>query len=151
MASVVGLAASLAKPFEGLFLRPYFCPAGYPTIGYGHLLSHQRGADLAQFAPITWTQADDLLLADLALAYRAVRRLCPVPLTDGQAAALTDFTFNLGAGALQSSTLRRLILRGELSGAAAQFLRWNHAGGRVLPGLTRRRAADRFLFLSAPQ
>ena len=79
---------------------------------------------------------------------RAVLRLWPVPLTQGQYDALVSFSFNLGAGALQSSTLRRKIMRGDYEGAADEFPRWVFAGGRRMVGLVRRREAKRALFLS---
>ena len=132
----------LIKQFEGLYLKAYRCPAGVPTIGYGHT------AGVAMGQTITQQQADDYLRRDVRQFERAVARLVSVPLTQGQFDALVSFAFNLGEGALAQSTLLRLLNAGDYAGAAAQFDRWNKAGGRVLPGLVRRRAAERALFES---
>ena len=134
----------LIKQFEGLYLNAYRCPAGVPTIGYGHT------AGVAMGQTITQQQADDYLRRDVRQFARAVARLVTVPLTQGQFDALVSFAFNLGEGALAQSTLLRLLNAGDYAGAAAQFDRWNKAGGRVLPGLVRRRAAERALFESRP-
>ena len=134
----------LIKQFEGLYLKAYRCPAGVPTIGYGHT------AGVAMGQTITQQQADDYLRRDVRQFERAVARLATVPLTQGQFDALVSFAFNLGEGALAQSTLLRLLNAGDYAGAAAQFDRWNKAGGRVLPGLVRRRAAERALFESRP-
>ena len=132
----------LIKQFEGLYLQAYRCPAGVPTIGYGHT------AGVAMGQTITQQQADDYLRRDVRQFERAVERQVSVPLTQGQFDALVSFAFNLGEGALAQSTLLRLLNAGDYAGAAAQFDRWNKAGGRVLPGLVRRRAAERALFES---
>lgn len=134
----------LIKQFEGLYLKAYRCPAGVPTIGYGHT----AGVSMGQ--TITQQQADDYLRRDVRQFERAVARLVTVPLTQGQFDALVSFAFNLGEGALAQSTLMRLLNAGDYAGAAAQFDRWNKAGGRVLPGLVRRRAAERALFEARP-
>ncbi|MFO1242127.1 MAG: lysozyme [Rickettsiales bacterium] len=127
----------LIKRFEGFSAMPYRCPAGYWTIGYGHVLS--------QYAKMLLTQegAEIWLRGDLVKAERAVHRLLPVLLTQHQFDALVSFTYNLGAGALQRSTLRQKILRGEHHLAAQEFKKWVYAGGRKLPGLVRRRVAKR--------
>ena len=136
-----GLA--LIKEFEGLYLKAYRCPAGVPTIGYGHT------AGVAMGQTISEQQADEYLRRDVRMFERAVDRLVKVPLAQGQFDALVSFAFNLGAGALQSSTLLRMLNSGDYAGAAAQFGRWTKAGGRVLPGLVRRREAERRLFEGA--
>lgn len=151
MDRALDLACALAKPFEGCSLTAYHDPVGFPTIGHGHLLSREAWAPLDRWPPITQGFADALLEEDMAKALRAVRRLVKVPVTDEQAAALADFAFNLGAGALQASTLLRMVNRGDLADAAEQFARWNKAGGRIMRGLTRRRLTERNLFLSAPE
>ena len=145
------LACGLAKPFEGCSLVAYHDPVGFPTIGHGHLLSREAWAPLDRYPPITQGFADALLEEDMDKALRAVLRLVKVPVSPEQAAALADFAFNLGAGALQMSTLLRMLNRGDLADAAEQFARWNMAGGRILRGLTRRRLTERNLFLSAPE
>lgn len=136
-----GLA--LIKRFEGFSAQLYDDAAGYATIGYGHLL--QPGEDFS--AGITRADADRLLRADVRIAQGAVLRLIDHPLTDGQYDALVSFTFNVGGGALQRSTLRRKINRGELAAAPAEFHRWVYAGGRRLRGLVRRREAEIACFL----
>ena len=134
----------LIKQFEGFSATPYYCPAGYLTIGYGHVIQQNES-----FFHIDKRQAENLLRDDVQVAEAAVCRLIPVPLHDGQYAALVSFTYNLGAGALQASTLRRKLLRGAYDAAAAEFPRWVYAGGRKLVGLVRRRAAERELFSSS--
>ncbi len=131
----------LIKRFEGFSPDVYTCPAGYPTIGYGHLIREWENLTC-----LTETQAEILLRRDVQVAERAVLRLISVPLTDGQFDALASFTYNLGAGALQRSTLRRKVNR-ELHGEVpAQFMRWVWAGGRKLKGLIRRREAESLLY-----
>lgn len=149
------LAEELAAPFEGLhrlgadgMIYPYHDPVGYPTIGYGHLLSRVRWEALSKYPAITKAEASQMLLVDLNKAARGVSRLIRVPLTDEQFAALIDFSFNVGTGNLEISTLRRLVNRQEYAAAAEQFSRWVFAAGVKLPGLVRRRAAERALFLA---
>lgn len=134
----------LIKRFEGCRLAAYICPAGVLTIGYGH-----TGADVRRGQVISQVQADTLLARDYARFEIAVRRLVHVAVTDNQLGALVSFAFNVGTGNLQKSTLLRMLNAGDRLGAANQFKRWNRAGGRVLEGLTTRRAAERSLFLLA--
>ena len=133
----------LIKDSEGFRSEPYICAAGYWTIGWGSCTGIT-----ADSPPITMAEGEELLVKDLVRFERAVPRLCPVPLSQGQYDALVSFSFNLGAGALQSSTLRRKIMREDFEGAANEFPRWVFAGGRRLAGLVRRREAERALFLS---
>ena len=141
-----GLA--LIKRFEGLAPEIYICPAGWPTIGYGHVVrEHER----ERFADgIDEATADDVLRRDVETAERAALRLVRVPLQDGQFDALGSFTFNLGAGALQRSTLRRKVNRREHDAVPAEFRRWVWAGGRKLKGLIRRREAEAVLYAGGP-
>ena len=136
------LAARLIRRFEGLSLAPYLCPAGLPTIGYGHVIlpseAHLRGG-------ITLDDAEALLMRDLAWAMRAARGVGRV-LTEGQAAALASLVFNIGIGEWQESTIRRLVVAGDMAGAAAQFGRWNKVKGVENKGLTKRRAVERRIF-----
>ena len=122
----------------------YICPAGYPTIGYGHVvLAHEQD----QFASgITQGEATELLRKDVRIAERAVLRLISVPLTDGQFDALISFTFNLGAGALQRSTLRLKVNRGEHESVPPELMKWVWAAGKTLPGLVRRRRLESILY-----
>lgn len=134
----------LIKRFEGFSPTVYICPAGYPTIGYGHLVRDLEQDRYQQ--GITEQEAEDLLRRDVKVAERALLRLIDVPLTDGQYDALVSFTFNLGAGALQRSTLRRKVNREEHADVPAQLMRWVWAGGRRLQGLIRRREAEVLLY-----
>ncbi|HRK98471.1 MAG TPA: lysozyme [Alphaproteobacteria bacterium] len=132
----------LIKRFEGFSAKVYICPAGYPTIGYGHVVKPHEDFS----AGIDEAQAEELLRQDAVIAERAVLRLISVPLTDGQFDALVSFTYNLGGGALQRSTLRRKINREEHAEVPEQFMRWVWAGGRKLKGLVRRREAEISLY-----
>lgn len=134
--------------FEGFSSTIYTCPAGYPTIGYGHVvLAHER----EQFAAgVTQAEATELLRQDARIAERAVLRLISVPLTDGQFDALVSFTFNLGAGALQRSTLRRKVNRGEHESVPSELMKWVWAARKKLPGLVRRRQAEGGAYAFAP-
>ena len=138
--NTVGL--NLIKDFEGLRLNSYRDAVGVWTIGYGHTGTAGPGQR------ITNAQATALLREDVATFENAVTRAVRVPVTANQFAALVSFTYNVGSGALNSSTLLRRLNAGDTLGAADEFLRWNRAGGQVLAGLTRRRVAERDLFLS---
>lgn len=140
MRHVTDAGLNLIKRFEGFSSTIYICSAGYPTIGYGHVvLAHEQD----QFATgITQAEATELLRKDVRIAERAVLRLISVPLTDGQFNALVSFTFNLGAGALQRSTLRRKVNRGEHKSVPVELMKWVWAAGKRLPGLLSRRIAE---------
>lgn len=133
-----GLA--LIRQFEGLRLRAYRDAVGVATIGYGTT----RGVKMGQ--EISKERAEELLREDVARFEGYIDRLVRVPLTQGQYDALSSFVYNLGPGALEGSTLLRLLNAGDYSGAAAQFDRWVYASGRKLSGLVKRRAAERALF-----
>jgi lysozyme len=132
---------SLLKRHEGLRLKAYRDVAGVWTIGYGH-----TGPDVHDGLVITGEQAEQLLLADVREAQDALS-LVTVPLTDAQKDALTSFIFNVGVGAFKGSTLLRKLNAGDYLGAADEFPRWNKAGGRVVAGLSKRRADERHLFM----
>lgn len=134
-------AVELIKGFEGVRLKAYDDGVGVMTIGVGHINGVQ-GGDI-----ITEDQADDYLRDDLGTAESAVSRLVKVPLNQCQFDALVSFTFNLGAGALASSTLLKKLNAGDYGASGDEFLRWNRAGGRIMAGLTKRRMAERMLFL----
>jgi GH24 family phage-related lysozyme (muramidase) len=146
MRNISKTGLDVIKRFEGFSPTVYICPAGYPTIGYGHLVKpHER----ERFARgITAEQAETLLRQDVQTAERAVLRLITVPLTDGQFDALVSFTFNLGAGALQRSTLRRRVNCGDHAAVPAEFGKWVWAGGRKLQGLVRRRGEETSIYTS---
>lgn len=130
--------------FEGFSPVIYICPAGYPTIGYGHLVTE---ANKEQFLDgMDEDEALELLRSDVGKAERAVLRLIAVPLTQGQFDALVSFTFNLGSGALQRSTLRRKVNREEHDDVPAELMKWIWAGGRKLKGLVKRRKAESLFY-----
>jgi lysozyme len=147
LANVVPQAAiDLVKRFEGFHrlpkhdphrAYPYICPAGYWTIGYGHLCDSNH-------LPITEREGDAYLAADLQIALQATLKFCPVMATepDARLAAIVDFTFNLGAGRLQASTLRRRVNQRDWVAAGRELRRWVRGGGKVLPGLVVRREAE---------
>ncbi|MEY3665655.1 MAG: hypothetical protein RLZZ153_1837 [Pseudomonadota bacterium] len=146
MTTVPKAAVDLAKRFEGFHrvpkhdpgrAHPYVCPAGYWTIGYGHLCDPRH-------PPINEVEAEAYLAQDLQTALNATLRFCPVLATqlEGRLAAITDFTFNLGAGRLQVSTLRRRINQRDWIAAGQELRRWVYGGGKVLPGLVARREAE---------
>ena len=139
-------AIDLAQRFEGFHrvaktdpgrAHPYICPAGFWTIGFGHLCD-------ATHQPITVAEGEAYLAADMVDALKATLRYCPVLAaeTDGRLAAIVDFTFNLGAGRLQTSTLRRRVNQQDWGAAAFELRRWVYGGGVVLPGLVIRREAE---------
>ena len=130
----------LIKRFEGFSPTIYICPAGYPTIGYGHVVQEDERDQFAE--GIDEQEAENLLQRDVRWAERGVLRLIDVPLTDGQFDALVSFTFNLGIGALQRSTLRRKVNREEHAQVPREFMRWVWAGGKRLKGLERRRSTE---------
>jgi GH24 family phage-related lysozyme (muramidase) len=138
-----GLA--IVKAFEGLELSAYQDSVGVWTIGYG------TTSDIVPVRPgmvITEAQAETYLRQGLTRFEESVSQLITAPLTSDQFSALVVFTYNVGPGSLSESTLRRKLNDQDYAGAADQFLRWNKAGGEELPGLTRRRKAERALFLS---
>lgn len=146
MIAVPQAAVELAKRFEGFHIvpkndpgraHPYVCPAGYHTIGFGHLC-------MPDHLPITEAEAETYLAQDLVTALTATLRYCPVLVMESESrlAAIVDFTFNLGAGRLQTSTLRRRINQRDWPNAAHELRRWVHGGGRVLTGLVARREAE---------
>ncbi|ECF7068455.1 lysozyme [Salmonella enterica subsp. enterica] len=132
---------ALLKQLEGLCLRAYQCSGDVWTIGYGHTLGVRPGDE------ITANQAAALLRQDASQAACAVKELVTVPLNQHQFDALVSFVFNIGSGRFRSSTLLRKLNGGDFTGAADELLRWDHAGGQRLPGLERRRTAERALFL----
>lgn len=139
-AEVLAAAGDLARTFEGIRLIPYRCPAGFWTVGYGHLVTRDRAAPAPP--PVTLAGAETLLEADLSIAYRVVRRNLNVPLTVGQLAALTDFVFNLGGTMFLASTLYRKVRVEDHEDVPTELRRWVYAGGVRLRGLALRREAE---------
>jgi GH24 family phage-related lysozyme (muramidase) len=138
---------NLIKKFEGCHLKPYQDPIGLWTVGWGHLIGDGKTLPIEWFREITQQEADDLLKKDLMRFERGILRLCPNHLTQSRFDALISFSFNLGLGNLQASTLRRKHNRADIVGAAQEFLKWNKAGGKVFRGLTKRREAEAALYL----
>lgn len=141
MSSPVNQATiDLIKHFEGFRSNAYLCPANVWTIGYGSTRGVKRGDRITEAA------ASARLLKEVTEFAAGVDRLVKVPLTDNQRGAVVSFAYNVGTGALSRSTLLKKLNQGDFTGASAEFLRWNKANGRVLAGLTRRRAAEQALF-----
>ncbi|WP_353797782.1 lysozyme [Enterobacter cloacae] len=138
---------ALIKEFEGCRLTAYQDSVGVWTIGYGWT-QPVDGKPIRPGMTIKQETAERLLKTGLVSYESDVSRLVKVSLTQGQFDALVSFTYNLGARSLSTSTLLRKLNAGDYAGAADEFLRWNKAGGKVLNGLTRRREAERALFLS---
>jgi len=135
--SQVGLA--LIKHYEGFRSKPYRCPAGKWTIGYGHLINDGRNLPASYNRVFSIGEIDELLKRDLVRFEQGVLRYITMPLNQHQFDALVSFSFNLGLGTLQRSTVRQKINRGDFKGAAKVLLQYNKAGGKVLKGLDLRR------------
>lgn len=141
----VKLATSLCVLFEGLYLKPYLCPAGIPTIGIGSTHYEDGVRVTLKDAPITKERAYELLRWELEheCAPRVLKLCRNLPdWGSGAVAAILDFAYNLGSGNLQSSTLRKKILANEKEAAKDELMKWVKGGGRVLPGLVKRRTAE---------
>lgn len=137
------IAAILCRKFEGLYLQPYLCSAGVPTIGYGATYYEDGTRVTLRDPPITRERADQLLIWHIGTVYLpAVRQLCPGADTPERVAALIDFAFNLGSGNLRASTLRKRMNEKNWPAAQAEIIKWVRAGGRVLRGLVLRRQAE---------
>ena len=148
----------MIKHHEGVRYKPYRCPARLWTIGVGHVLYPIQGRlpldqrDSYSLHPehnrtFSKDEVDGILSADLQRFEAGIAKLFPMVLTQGQNDALVSFAFNLGLGGVQRSTLRQKVLRGEAE-AADEFLKFTRGGGKVLPGLVKRRQDERSLFLS---
>jgi GH24 family phage-related lysozyme (muramidase) len=135
--------------FEGFRAHLYDDAAGHCTIGYGHLvhLGRCNGSEPAEFKRgLSQQEAEELLVHDAQQAADAVRRSVHVKLDQAQFDALVSFTYNLGAGAFEGSTLLKDLNAGHYSAVPGQLEEWTHAGGQVLPGLVTRRKAEAALF-----
>ena len=132
----------LIKRFEGYRSDLYYCQAGYPTIGYGHRILENE-----IFNTLTLLEAEQLLYKDLYQFECHVLQYIDVILNDNQFDALVSFTFNLGPGALQRSTLRQKINSKYFDEVPQEFMRWIHAGGKILNGLLKRRREESILFM----
>lgn len=139
------IVKSLCILFEGVYLKPYLCPAGIPTIGIGSTRYENGQRVSLTDPPITRERAEALLMWELQKeCVPRVLKLCEkLPeWGPGAVAAILDFTYNLGSGNLASSTLRKRINAGDKAGARDELMKWVKGGGRVLPGLVRRRTAE---------
>ena len=138
------IATALCKQFEGFKSKPYLCPAGIPTIGYGSTYYRNGKKVMLSDEPISELNASLLLKLELEHTYLpGVLRNCPTLLTDEKKCnAIVDFCYNLGVGRLQTSTLKRKINAQDWEGAKEQLMLWTKGGGRVLPGLLKRRTAE---------
>lgn len=132
----------LIKQFEGCRLEAYLCPALVWTIGYGHTNGVKKGDK------ITELQAETFLTIDLQKFEKAINELVTVPINQNMFDSLASFVFNIGIGAFKGSTLLKLLNKKEYGLAACQFERWNKAGGKILSGLMKRRAAEKKLFIT---
>ena len=152
-------ALTLIKHHEGVRYKPYRCPAKLWTVGVGHVMYPEQAKlpiaerdnfslSIRDFRTFGKDEVDEILMADLRRFERGVERYCPVQLTQGMFDALVSFSFNVGLGTLQRSTLRQKLLRGDKAGAAEGFMKYVIAGGKILKGLQSRRSDERALFLS---
>jgi lysozyme len=152
-------AIKVIKHHEGVRQIPYRCPARLHTVGVGHVLYPEQGKlkiedrDAYPLRPednrkFSMEEVDSILAADLQRFERGVEKFLPVPLTQGQFDALVSFSFNVGLGTLQRSTLRQKALRGDMAGSADELLKYCMAGGKILKGLQNRRIDERAMFLS---
>tara|TARA_R100001594_G_scaffold31269_2_gene58270 strand:+ start:778 stop:1230 length:453 start_codon:yes stop_codon:yes gene_type:complete len=138
----------IIKLFEGFRSAPYLCSAMVPTIGFGSTWSFDGSRVTLRHPPIEESDAEELLLREVGRCEQAVDRLIKVELNENEHSALQSFVYNLGSGRLQSSTLRSLLNRNApREQVADEFPKWRRAGGKILQGLVRRRAAERALFL----
>lgn len=134
----------LIRKFEGLRLKPYLCPAGIPTVGYGHTGPEVR----LDSPPISEGFAEELMREDVERFVRAALRLSPILAAEpARLCAVADFCFNLGTGRYKASTLKRKVDAGDWEEAAEQLGKWVWGGGRRLPGLVARRAAEAQLMI----
>lgn len=144
ISEAVDTAAAICRPFEGLRLKPYICPAGYATIGYGTVYKPDGTQVTMDHPPITKEIAEEWLLHELRRTYvagvlKASPHLAAHPKVLG---ALSDFAYNLGVPRYRASTLRRRIAERDWDGAKQELMKWVRGGGRVLPGLVKRRKAE---------
>jgi lysozyme len=141
--AAVAVAAAIGRHFEGFRSRPYLCPAGVATIGFGATYYEDGTTVTLLDPPITRERAERLLAYHIQRVYTpAVQRLCPNIDTPERLGAITDFALNLGNGRLRASTLRKRILANDWEAVPAELRKWTCAGGKVLKGLVLRREAE---------
>ena len=143
------LAAELCRRYEGYRSKPYLCPAGVPTIGYGSTYYADKRKVTLEDPPMEEGAARALLMVELEHTYLpGVLRNCPVLATNERRCnAIVDYAYNLGVGRLQTSTLKRKINAQDWDGVQEQLMLWTKGGGKVLPGLVARRKAECLLVI----
>ncbi len=139
---------NMIKHHEGFVRKPYQDPIGLWTVGVGHLIGDGKKLPKEWNKEFTDEEVDNILCEDLERFEIGIQRLTKVSLTQSQFDALVSFSFNVGLGNFQSSTLRSKLNRGDYEGASNEFPKWRKAGGKILKGLVRRRADEKALFLS---
>lgn len=139
---------NLIKKYEGFSSKPYKCPAGIPTIGYGSTFYLNGSKVTMKDTPISEEVALSILFSVVEDFSKKVEKLLKVNVNQNQFDALVDFSYNLGIGNFQKSTLLKLINNKDFIGASKQFKKWNKSNGKVLNGLTNRRKEEEELFLS---
>ncbi|HLD90978.1 MAG TPA: lysozyme [Patescibacteria group bacterium] len=142
----VGL--DLIKKFEGFSSKPYLCPAGIPTIGYGNTYYEDGTKVKLTDAPITKERATEILNHVVATFAESVNEFVKIKVTQNQFNALVSLAYNIGLGNFSKSTVLRKLNIGDYEGAASSFLLWRKAGGKVVAGLVNRREAEKKVFLS---
>lgn len=144
MNEALNKAAELCRHFEGFFSKPYICPAGVPTIGYGTVWYPDGTTVKMTDKPITKDEANELLLYNLSRFLVETIKLCPVLAAEppSRLAAILDFTYNLGPGRLKISTLRKKVNARDWPAVKVELMKWGRGGGKILPGLVRRRQAE---------
>ena len=140
----IELAAPICKYYEGLSLKPYICPAGYPTIGYGCCYYENGKLVTMNDPPITLERANELLNYNLLRCLNQTLVLCPTLASESpnKIAAIIDFTYNLGSGRLKISTLRKRIHEGNWEQVCIELAKWVYGGGKRLNGLVKRRQSE---------
>jgi len=147
MREINQLGIDLIEKFEGFYPKPYLCPAGVPTIGIGSTF-YEDGTKVTLNDPeITKERAYQLVSHELSKIGIAIDKLVAFDINDNQYSSLLSFCYNVGIGNFKSSTLLKLLNSGDCIGASEQFIRWNKANGKPLNGLTKRRIAEKELFL----
>ena len=153
---------SMIKHHEGVRYKPYKCPAKLWTVGVGHVLYPEQGKmpigerdkfalKIEDFRVFSKDEVDNILKADLQRFIAGVLRYCPDNLNENRMGALVSFAFNVGLGTLQRSTLRQKHNRGDFEGVKQEFLKFTKAGGKVLPGLVKRRNDEIALYFTEPK
>ena len=144
----IEIATQLCKQFEGFRSAAYTCPAGVASIGYGNTFYEDGSKVTLQDKPITQVEAELMLVRSLSTQYLpAVLKASPTLINNPNAlGAILSFTYNLGVSRYRASTLRKRLDAADWDGAREQIVKWTRAGGRVLPGLVKRREAERAMF-----